>query len=63
VKVKSDVFPSNTIYIRKQLYALVEINTSQVETDLDGLSPKQIPIPLVKKTIYYSHQTALRLTI
>ncbi len=27
-KVQSEVFPSNTIYIRKPLYALVEINTS-----------------------------------
>lgn len=49
LKVKSNVFPSNTIYIRKPLYALVEINTSQVETDLDGLPSKLIPIPLIKK--------------
>ncbi len=42
------VFPSNTIYVRKPFYALVEINTSQVETSLDGLHPKLIPIPLVK---------------
>jgi len=48
-KVKSDVFPSNTIYIRKPLYALVEINTSQLETNLNGLRPKLIPIPLMKK--------------
>ena len=43
------VFPSNTIYVRKPLYALVEINTSQVETSLDGLQPKLIPISLIKK--------------
>ena len=49
LKVRSEVFPSNTIYIRKPLYALVEINTSQVETSLDGLCPKLIPIPLIKK--------------
>ena len=49
LKIKSDVFPSNTIYVRKPLYALVEINTSQVETSLDGLRLKLIPIPLVKK--------------
>ena len=49
LKVKSEVFPSNTIYVRKPLYALVEINTSQVETCLDGLRPKLIPIPLSKK--------------
>jgi len=48
-KVKSEVFRSNTIYIRKPLYALMEINTSQVETNLDGLRPKLIPIPLIKK--------------
>jgi len=48
-KIKSDVFLPNTIYIRKPLYALVEINTSQVETNLDGLRPKLIPIPLIKK--------------
>jgi hypothetical protein len=49
LKVRNEVFPSNTIYIRKPLYALVEINTSQVETSLDGLRPKLIPIPLIKK--------------
>ncbi|CAF1412804.1 unnamed protein product [Adineta ricciae] len=49
LKIKNEVFPSNTIYIRKPLYALVEINTSQAETNLDGLRPKLIPIPLVKK--------------
>ena len=43
------VFPSNTIYVRKPLYALVEINTSQVETSIDSLQPKLIPISLVKK--------------
>jgi hypothetical protein len=48
LKVKSDVFPSNTIYIRKPLYALVEINTSHVETDLDGL-PRTNPYSTDKK--------------
>jgi hypothetical protein len=49
LNVKNEIFPSNTIYIRKPLYALVEINTSQIETNLEGLRPKLIPIPLVKK--------------
>ncbi len=62
LKIKSDVFPSNTIYIRKPLYALVEINTSQLETSLDGLPPKIIPIQLIKKTIYYPHQATFRST-
>jgi hypothetical protein len=48
-KVKSEMLLSNTIYIRKPLYVLVQVNTSQVETNLDGLLPKLIPIPLVKK--------------
>jgi hypothetical protein len=56
LKVKSEVFPSNTIYIQKPLYALVEINTSQVETSLDGLRPKLIPIPLIKKQFTVSIQ-------
>jgi hypothetical protein len=63
LKVKSDVFPSNMIYIRKPFYALVEIITSQVETDLDGLPPKRIRIPPIKKKIYYSHQATPWLTI
>jgi hypothetical protein len=59
LKVKSDVFPSNTIYIRKPLYALVEINTSQVETDLDGLPPKLIPIPLIKNNLLFPSNSSL----
>jgi hypothetical protein len=43
------IFLSNSIYVRKPLYALVEINSSQVETNLDGLQPKLIPISLAKK--------------
>ena len=43
------IFPSNSIYVRKPFYALVEMNSSQVETNLDGLQPKLIPISLVKK--------------
>ena len=43
------IFSSNTIYLRKPLYVLVEMNSSQVETNLHGLQPKLIPISLVKK--------------
>ena len=49
LEVKSEVFTLNTIYVLKPLYALVEINTSQVETNLDGLHLKLIPIPQIKK--------------
>ena len=48
-KINNDVFLSDTIYIRKPLNALVEISTSQLETSLDVLRPKLIPIPLIKK--------------
>ena len=40
---------SNIIYTRKALYALAEINTSQVETNFDGLRSILIPILLAKK--------------
>ena len=43
------IFPSNSIYVPKPLYALVEMNSSQLETNLDGLHPKLIPMTLVKK--------------
>ena len=43
------IFPSNSIYVRKSLYALVDMNSSQVETNLDGLQPKLIPMTLVTK--------------
>ncbi|CAF1622996.1 unnamed protein product [Adineta ricciae] len=54
LKIKSQVFSSNTIYMRKPLYALVEINTSQLETSLDGLRPKLIPIALVRNQLTVS---------
>lgn len=34
------MYPSDAIYIRKPLYALVEIRTSQLETRREGLRPK-----------------------
>ena len=43
------IFQSDSIYVRKPLYALVEMDSSQVETNLDGLQPKLIPMTLVKK--------------
>ena len=43
------IFRSNSIYVRKPLYALVEMNSSQLETNLDDLQLKLIPISLVKK--------------
>ena len=34
----------NTIYVRKPLYALIEINSSQIKTNFDGLQLKLIPL-------------------
>jgi len=39
---------------RELVYDVVEINTSQVETNLDDLRPKIIPISLVKKEFIIS---------
>jgi hypothetical protein len=44
IKVNSKIFPPSTIYVYKPLYALVEIDSSSVETSLDGDRPKLIPI-------------------
>ena len=47
--MKNTIFPTTTTYIHKPLYALVEINSSQIETNPDGLQSKLIPISLVRK--------------
>ena len=52
------IFSSNSIYVCKALYTLVKMNSSKVETNLDGLQPKQIPISLIKKEFPYFYQTA-----
>ena len=49
VNMSNTIFPSDTVYTRKPLYALIEINSSKVETNLDGLQPKLISISLVIK--------------
>ena len=49
LKVSSEVFPTNTMYVRKPLYAMIEVRISHVQTSLDGLHPKLVPIPLIKK--------------
>ena len=53
------VFLSNTIYVRKPLYKLVGINSSQVETSLDGIKPKIIPISLVEKDVVFLSNSCL----
>ena len=46
----SEIFPNNTRYIRRPIYALIEINKSKIECKLEGLQEKLIPIPLVEQT-------------
>ncbi|CAF3936858.1 unnamed protein product [Rotaria sp. Silwood1] len=46
----SEIFPNNTQYIRRPVYALIEIVKSKIECKLQDLQPKLIPIPLVEQT-------------
>ncbi|CAF1467648.1 unnamed protein product, partial [Didymodactylos carnosus] len=45
--VDTTKFPTQSIYIQKPLYALVEIENSRTNKVFDTLPPKLIPIPLV----------------
>lgn len=46
----SATFPSDTQYVHKPLYALVEITKSKLECDLEKLQSKLIPIPVIEQT-------------
>jgi hypothetical protein len=46
----SEMFPNNTQYIRRPIYALIEIVKSKIECKLQDLEPKLIPIPLIEQT-------------
>ncbi|CAF3431167.1 unnamed protein product [Rotaria socialis] len=48
--VLSQAFPSNTQYVHRPLYALIEIARSKVECNLEELQPKLVPIPLMEQT-------------
>ncbi|CAF4753405.1 unnamed protein product [Rotaria sp. Silwood1] len=49
-EVLSETFPSNTQYIRKPSYALVEIVKSKFECNLEQLQSNLIPIQLMEQT-------------
>ncbi|CAF4931276.1 unnamed protein product, partial [Rotaria sp. Silwood1] len=49
-EVLSETFPSNTQYIRKPSYALVEIVKSKIECNLEQLQTNLVPIPLMEQT-------------
>ncbi|CAF1194318.1 unnamed protein product, partial [Rotaria sordida] len=48
--VISEEFPNNARYVHRSLYALVEINRSKIECNLEQLEPKLIPIPVMEQT-------------
>ncbi|CAF1287657.1 unnamed protein product, partial [Didymodactylos carnosus] len=46
----TDDFPPDTMFVRKPLYALVEIQKSNISSKLDTLPQKLVPIALVEET-------------
>ncbi|CAF3851944.1 unnamed protein product [Rotaria sp. Silwood1] len=48
--VLSEIFPKNTQYIHRPLYALIEIAKSKIESNLEELQPKLVPIPVMEQT-------------
>ncbi|CAF1406501.1 unnamed protein product [Rotaria sordida] len=49
-EVLSETFPSNTQYIRKPSYALIETVKSKIECNLEQLQTNLVPIPLMEQT-------------
>ncbi|CAF5110523.1 unnamed protein product, partial [Rotaria sp. Silwood1] len=45
-----EIFPKNTQYIHRPLYALIEIAKSKIESNLEELQPKLVPIPVIEQT-------------
>ncbi|CAF0878063.1 unnamed protein product [Rotaria sordida] len=48
--VLSEIFPKNTQYIHRPLYALTGIAKSKIESNLEELQPKLVPIPVIEQT-------------
>ena len=48
--VISETFSSNTRYIRKLLYAIIEIARSKIECNFEQLRSNLVPIPLMEET-------------
>ncbi|CAF3984286.1 unnamed protein product [Rotaria sordida] len=48
--VLSNIFPNNTQYVHRPLYALIEIIRSKIECNLENLQPKLVPIPIMEQT-------------
>ncbi|CAF4004102.1 unnamed protein product, partial [Rotaria sordida] len=48
--VLSEIFPKNTQYIHRLLYALIEIAKSKIESNLEEFQPKLVPILVIEQT-------------
>ena len=48
----SEAYPSNTQYVHRPLYALIEIPRSKIECNMEELPPKLLPIPLIEQTFW-----------
>ncbi|CAF3368742.1 unnamed protein product [Rotaria sp. Silwood2] len=48
--VLSETFPNNTRYIRRPLYALIEIVRSKIECNFEHLQSNLVPIPSMEQT-------------
>ncbi|CAF1449777.1 unnamed protein product [Rotaria sordida] len=48
--VLSEIFPKNTQYIHRPLYALIKIAKLKIESNLEELQPKLVPIPVIEQT-------------
>ncbi|CAF4221567.1 unnamed protein product, partial [Rotaria sordida] len=46
----SHIFPNNTQYVHRLLYALIEIIRSKIECNLENLQPKLVSIPIMEQT-------------
>jgi hypothetical protein len=55
----NELFPPDTIYVQRPLYALVRIPTSNIRTSLHGLDDKIIPIYPEKKSFRVDLRTHL----
>ncbi|CAF4283157.1 unnamed protein product [Rotaria sordida] len=50
INILSKIFPNNTQYIHQPVYVLIEIAKSKIESNLEELQPKLVPIPIMEQT-------------
>lgn len=52
--VAEDKFPTNTRFIRRPLYAIIEIVRSKIECNFEQLPSSLVPIPLIEQTFRFN---------